>query len=135
MSPDCLAPHLTPITTVMLLSLRSTEGVTVSEDFSIRSSVHHQTLQIFLSTSQAHLDEDKQFVLLDDDDADDEGEEGDVDLNEESETEVDDRDVAGYVSVSLSLSLFHHVSFVFSYVRALIRILSILSGSVWKMLT
>lgn len=115
----------------MLLSLRSTEGVTVSEDFSIRSSVHHQTLQIFLSTSQAHLDEDKQFVLLDDDDADDEGEEGDVDLNEESETEVDDRDVAGYVS----LSLFHHVSFVFSYVRALIRILSILSGSVWKMLT
>uniref|UniRef100_A0A8C1C9L6 Importin 4 n=1 Tax=Cyprinus carpio carpio TaxID=630221 RepID=A0A8C1C9L6_CYPCA len=50
-SPDCLAPHLPPITTVMLLSLRSTEGVT------------------------AHLDEDKQFVLLDDDDAD--GEEGD----------------------------------------------------------
>lgn len=68
-SPDCLAPHLTPITTVMLLSLRSTEGVT------------------------AHLDEDKQLVLLDDDDAD---EEGDVDLEEESETEVDDRDVAGF---------------------------------------
>uniref|UniRef100_A0A8C1ZPM3 Importin 4 n=1 Tax=Cyprinus carpio TaxID=7962 RepID=A0A8C1ZPM3_CYPCA len=66
-SPDCLAPHLPPITTVMLLSLRSTEGVTVNED--------------------------KQFVLLDDDDA--EGEEGDVDLDEESETEVDDRDVAG----------------------------------------
>uniref|UniRef100_A0A8C1CAA6 Importin 4 n=1 Tax=Cyprinus carpio carpio TaxID=630221 RepID=A0A8C1CAA6_CYPCA len=62
-SPDCLAPHLPPITTVMLLSLRSTEGVTVSVDFSIRSS----------------------FVLLDDDDAD--GEEGDVDLDEESETE------------------------------------------------
>uniref|UniRef100_A0A8C2IUF3 TOG domain-containing protein n=1 Tax=Cyprinus carpio TaxID=7962 RepID=A0A8C2IUF3_CYPCA len=71
-SPDCLAPHLPPITTVMLLSLRSTEGVTVSVDFSIRSS----------------------FVLLDDDDA--EGEEGDVDLDEESETEVDDRDVAGF---------------------------------------
>uniref|UniRef100_A0A8C1C6R0 Importin 4 n=1 Tax=Cyprinus carpio carpio TaxID=630221 RepID=A0A8C1C6R0_CYPCA len=71
-SPDCLAPHLPPITTVMLLSLRSTEGVTVSVDFSIRSS----------------------FVLLDDDDAD--GEEGDVDLDEESETEVDDRDVAGF---------------------------------------
>lgn len=70
-SPECLAPHLTPITTVMLLSLRSTEGVT------------------------AHLDEDKQFVLLDDDDAD-EGEEGDVNLDEESETEVDDRDVAGF---------------------------------------
>uniref|UniRef100_A0A8C1NRP9 Importin 4 n=1 Tax=Cyprinus carpio TaxID=7962 RepID=A0A8C1NRP9_CYPCA len=76
-SPDCLAPHLPPITTVMLLSLRSTEGVTVNED--------------------------KQFVLLDDDDAD--GEEGDVDLDEESETEVDDRDVAGYVSVSFILSL------------------------------
>uniref|UniRef100_A0A673GLS6 Importin-4-like n=1 Tax=Sinocyclocheilus rhinocerous TaxID=307959 RepID=A0A673GLS6_9TELE len=58
-SPDCLAPHLTPITTVMLLSLRSTEGVMVSEDFSIRSS-------------------------------------GDIDLDEESETEVDDRDVAGF---------------------------------------
>uniref|UniRef100_A0A673GLM7 Importin-4-like n=1 Tax=Sinocyclocheilus rhinocerous TaxID=307959 RepID=A0A673GLM7_9TELE len=71
-SPDCLAPHLTPITTVMLLSLRSTEGV------------------------MAHLNEDKQFVLLDDDDADDEGEEGDIDLDEESETEVDDRDVAGF---------------------------------------
>ncbi|KAK2869932.1 hypothetical protein Q8A67_024324 [Cirrhinus molitorella] len=70
--PDCLAPHLTPITTVMLLSLRSTEGVT------------------------AHLGEDKQFVLLDDDDADDEGEEGDAVLDEEGETEVDDRDVAGF---------------------------------------
>ncbi len=67
-------------------------------------------------------------MLLDDDDAD---EEGDADLEEESETEVDDRDVAGYVSVSL----FHHVSFIFSYVRVLIGILSILSGSVWKMLT
>uniref|UniRef100_A0A673LU83 Importin-4-like n=1 Tax=Sinocyclocheilus rhinocerous TaxID=307959 RepID=A0A673LU83_9TELE len=58
-SPDCLAPQLTPITTVMLLSLRSTEGVT----------------------------EDKQFVLLDDDDADDEGGEGDAVLDEEGETE------------------------------------------------
>lgn len=54
-----------------------------------------------MSTSQAHLDEDKQFVLLDDDDADDEGEEGDAVLDEEGETEVDDRDVAGYGSVSL----------------------------------
>ncbi|XP_051738311.1 importin-4 [Ctenopharyngodon idella] len=71
-SPDCLTPHLTSITTVMLLSLRSTEGVT------------------------AHLDEDKQFVLLDDDDADDEGEEGDAILDEEEETEIDDRDVAGF---------------------------------------
>ncbi|CAM4721710.1 unnamed protein product [Leuciscus chuanchicus] len=71
MSPDCLTPHLTSITTVMLLSLRSTEGV------------------------MTHLEEDKQFVLLDDDD-DDEGEEGDVILDEEEETEIDDSDVAGF---------------------------------------
>ncbi|KTG29334.1 hypothetical protein cypCar_00017414, partial [Cyprinus carpio] len=45
-SPDCLAPQLTPITSVMLLSLTSTEGVTASEDFSLRSSVHHQTLPL-----------------------------------------------------------------------------------------
>ncbi|XP_051538704.1 importin-4-like [Myxocyprinus asiaticus] len=70
-SPDCLTPHLTPITTVMLLSLRSTEWVT------------------------SHLEEDKQFVLLDDDD---EGEEGDVVLDEDGENdgEVDDTDVAGF---------------------------------------
>uniref|UniRef100_A0A673LNI7 Importin-4-like n=1 Tax=Sinocyclocheilus rhinocerous TaxID=307959 RepID=A0A673LNI7_9TELE len=48
-SPDCLAPQLTPITTVMLLSLRSTEGVTVSEDFPLRSSVHHQTFQVLVA--------------------------------------------------------------------------------------
>uniref|UniRef100_A0A8C7NL65 Importin 4 n=1 Tax=Oncorhynchus mykiss TaxID=8022 RepID=A0A8C7NL65_ONCMY len=30
-SPDCLNPHLTAITTIMLLSLKSTEGVTVSQ--------------------------------------------------------------------------------------------------------
>ncbi|XDV47260.1 hypothetical protein PO909_016943 [Leuciscus waleckii] len=71
MSPDCLTPHLTSITTVMLLSLRSTEGV------------------------MTHLEEDKQFVLLDDDD-DDEGEEGDIILDEEEETEIDDSDVAGF---------------------------------------
>ncbi|XP_067234291.1 importin-4 isoform X2 [Chanodichthys erythropterus] len=71
-SPDCLTPHLTSITTVMLLSLRSTEGVT------------------------AHLEEDKQFVLLDDDDADDEGEDGDAILDEEEETEIDDSDVSGF---------------------------------------
>ncbi|TRY65944.1 hypothetical protein DNTS_012348 [Danionella cerebrum] len=69
-SPDCLSPHLTSITTVMLLALRSTEGVT------------------------AHLDEDKQFVLLDEDD--DEEEEGDADLDEEGSSEVDDRDVSGF---------------------------------------
>lgn len=71
-SPDCLTPHLTSITTVMLLSLKSTEGVT------------------------AHLGEDKQFVLLDDDDDDNEGEEGDAILDEEEETAIDDRDVAGF---------------------------------------
>uniref|UniRef100_A0A672ISZ9 Importin N-terminal domain-containing protein n=1 Tax=Salarias fasciatus TaxID=181472 RepID=A0A672ISZ9_SALFA len=45
-SPDCLIPHLTPITTIMLLALKSNEGIT------------------------AHLEEDKTFVLLDDDDDD-----------------------------------------------------------------
>lgn len=68
-SPDCLIPHLTSITTVMQLSLRSTEGVT------------------------AHFEEEKQFVLLDDDDADDEG---DAVLEEDGDNEVDDRDVAGF---------------------------------------
>uniref|UniRef100_A0A673LU62 Importin-4-like n=1 Tax=Sinocyclocheilus rhinocerous TaxID=307959 RepID=A0A673LU62_9TELE len=53
-SPDCLAPQLTPITTVMLLSLRSTEGVTVSEDFPLRSSVHHQTFQVFTNQDSVH---------------------------------------------------------------------------------
>ncbi|KAK7123905.1 hypothetical protein R3I93_022115 [Phoxinus phoxinus] len=72
MSPDCLTPHLTSITTVMLLALRSTEGVTT------------------------HLEEDKQFVLLDDDDDDDEGEEGDAILDEEEESEIDESDVAGF---------------------------------------
>ncbi|XP_057178521.1 importin-4 isoform X2 [Triplophysa rosa] len=70
-SPDCLSPHLTSITTLMQLSLKSTEGVT------------------------AHLDEDKQFVLLDDED-DDAGEEGDAVLDEDGENEVDDRDIAGF---------------------------------------
>lgn len=108
MSPDCLTPHLTSITTVMLLSLRSTEGVTVSVGLFIQiifcTLSNIISIIIFLSTSQTHLEEDKQFVLLDDDD-DDEGEEGDVILDEEEETEIDDSDVAGYVSVSLILSL------------------------------
>ncbi|XP_032408026.1 importin-4-like [Xiphophorus hellerii] len=43
-SPESLIPHLTAITTVMQLALKSNEGIT------------------------AHLDEDKTFVLLDDDD-------------------------------------------------------------------
>uniref|UniRef100_A0A667ZPC7 Importin 4 n=1 Tax=Myripristis murdjan TaxID=586833 RepID=A0A667ZPC7_9TELE len=56
-SPDCLTPHLTAITTVMLLALKSTEGVT----------------------------EDKTFVLLDDDDEDEDGKDGDAVLEDEAE--------------------------------------------------
>uniref|UniRef100_A0A8D3BDJ4 Importin 4 n=1 Tax=Scophthalmus maximus TaxID=52904 RepID=A0A8D3BDJ4_SCOMX len=63
-SPDCLTPHLTAITTVMLLALKSNEGIT------------------------AHLEEDKTFVLLDDDNEDDKEE---VDLEDfpEDEAEVE----------------------------------------------
>ncbi|XP_041817240.1 importin-4 [Chelmon rostratus] len=74
-SPDCLTPHLTAITTVMLLALKSNEGIT------------------------AHLEEDKTFVLLDDDDDDDNDtneEEKDVDDFLEDETETDAHDVAGF---------------------------------------
>ncbi|XP_026219835.1 importin-4 [Anabas testudineus] len=72
-SPDCLTPHLTAITTVMLLALKSNEGIT------------------------AHLEEDKTFVLLDDDD-DDENEEEEKDAEDflEDETEADVHDVAGF---------------------------------------
>ncbi|KAM4533641.1 importin-4 [Odontesthes bonariensis] len=73
-SPECLTPHLTAITTVMLLALKSNEGIT------------------------AHLEEDKTFVLLDDDDDDDsdinEGKAADDVLDDESETDV--HDVAGF---------------------------------------
>ncbi|KAM4606742.1 importin-4 [Polymixia lowei] len=69
-SPDCLTPHLTAITTVMLLALKSTEGVT------------------------AHLEEDKAFVLLDDDDDDDDEKDGDAILEDEPETDL--HDVAGF---------------------------------------
>ncbi|XP_064797612.1 importin-4-like [Oncorhynchus masou masou] len=69
-SPDCLSPHLTAITTIMLLSLKSTEGVT------------------------AHLEEDKTFVLLDDDDDDDDTE-GDAILDDEGADTVDP-DTAGF---------------------------------------
>uniref|UniRef100_A0A668A5S6 Importin 4 n=1 Tax=Myripristis murdjan TaxID=586833 RepID=A0A668A5S6_9TELE len=68
-SPDCLTPHLTAITTVMLLALKSTEGVT------------------------AHLEEDKTFVLLDDDDEDEDGKDGDAVLEDEAEPDI--HDVAG----------------------------------------
>ncbi|XP_047424187.1 importin-4 [Mugil cephalus] len=70
-SPDCVTPHLTAITTVMLLALKSNEGIT------------------------AHLEEDKTFVLLDDDDDDDNDEkEADDFLEDEPETDV--LDVAGF---------------------------------------
>ncbi|KAI3355136.1 hypothetical protein L3Q82_018012 [Scortum barcoo] len=70
-SPDCLTPHLTAITTVMLLALKSNEGIT------------------------AHLEEDKTFVLLDDEDDDDneEGKDTDDFLLDETETETDETDV------------------------------------------
>ncbi|XP_041670065.1 importin-4 isoform X2 [Cheilinus undulatus] len=70
-SPECLTPHLTAITTVMLLALKSNEGIT------------------------AHLEEDKTFVLLDEDDDDDhEAKDDDHILEEETETDV--HDVAGF---------------------------------------
>ncbi|XP_017325180.1 importin-4 [Ictalurus punctatus] len=69
-SPESINPHLTAITTLMVLSLKSTEGVTT------------------------HLEEDKQFVLLDDDDDNDDEEGGDAVLEEDGENEVED--VAGF---------------------------------------
>ncbi|KAM8823582.1 importin-4 [Spinachia spinachia] len=69
-SPDCLTPHLTAITTVMLLALKSSEGIT------------------------AHVEEDKTFVLLDEDDDDD------CDDNEqflEDEPVMDIHDASGYI--------------------------------------
>ncbi|XP_035512460.1 importin-4 [Morone saxatilis] len=71
-SPECLTPHLTAITTVMLLALKSNEGIT------------------------AHLEEDKTFVLLDDDDDDDNEGEKDVDDFLEDDAETDIHDVAGF---------------------------------------
>lgn len=69
-SPECLIPHLTAITTVMQLALKSNEGIT------------------------AHLEEDKAFVLLDDDDDDDHEEKDDQILGDEAETDL--HDVAGF---------------------------------------
>ncbi|XP_048856762.1 importin-4-like isoform X8 [Brienomyrus brachyistius] len=69
-SPESLTPHLSTITSAMLLSLKSTEGVT------------------------AHPDEEAQFVLLDDDDDDDDS--GDVVLDEEGEKEGNESDIAGF---------------------------------------
>uniref|UniRef100_I3KB44 Importin 4 n=1 Tax=Oreochromis niloticus TaxID=8128 RepID=I3KB44_ORENI len=69
-SPDCLTPHLTAITTVMLYALKSSEGVT------------------------AHLEEDKTFVLLDDDDDDNEEKDTEDFLEDDKETDI--HDVAGF---------------------------------------
>uniref|UniRef100_A0A673B7J2 Importin 4 n=1 Tax=Sphaeramia orbicularis TaxID=375764 RepID=A0A673B7J2_9TELE len=71
-SPECLTPHLVAITTVMMLALKSNEGIT------------------------AHLEEDKTFVLLDDDDDDDHEEEKDVSDFLEDDSETDVHDVAGF---------------------------------------
>lgn len=72
-SPECLTPHLTAITTVMLFALKSSEGIT------------------------AHLEEDKTFVLLDDDDGDEEDDqENDAEDFLEDDKETDVHDVAGF---------------------------------------
>ncbi|KAJ0041653.1 hypothetical protein NL108_009150 [Boleophthalmus pectinirostris] len=66
-SPESLTPHLTAITTVMVLALKSNEGIT------------------------AHVEEDKTFVLLDEEDDDEEEhEEKDVNdfLEDDTEPEV-----------------------------------------------
>uniref|UniRef100_H2LPX1 Importin 4 n=1 Tax=Oryzias latipes TaxID=8090 RepID=H2LPX1_ORYLA len=68
--PESLTPHLTAITTVMLLALKSTEGIT------------------------AHLEEDKNFVLLDDND-DDDTDKGAEHLLED-EPEIDILESAGF---------------------------------------
>ncbi|CAL8321076.1 unnamed protein product [Boreogadus saida] len=71
-SPDCLTPHLNSITTVMLMGLKSTEGVTT------------------------HLEEDKSFVLLDEDDDDDDEIEKDGDITLTDEEQLDLHDIAGF---------------------------------------
>lgn len=62
-SPESLTPHLTAITTVMVLALKSTEGIT------------------------AHVEEDKTFVLLDDED----------DEDEDEDEEHEDKDVSDFL--------------------------------------
>uniref|UniRef100_A0A8C7NWN4 Importin 4 n=1 Tax=Oncorhynchus mykiss TaxID=8022 RepID=A0A8C7NWN4_ONCMY len=62
-SPDCLSPHLTAITTIMLLSLKSTEGVTVSltdtVGFPLSFSILISVLSPFprFSVENAYIDE------------------------------------------------------------------------------
>lgn len=73
-SPESLTPHLNAITTVMLLALKSNEGIT------------------------AHVEEDKTFVLLDDED-DDEEDHGDKDVSDflEDDTESDVQEASRYI--------------------------------------
>ncbi|XP_049604734.1 importin-4 [Syngnathus scovelli] len=66
-SPDCLTPHLTPITTIMLLALKSNEGIT------------------------AHLDE----VALLDDDEDDKGAKDSEEIADD-EPDMDVHDAAAF---------------------------------------
>lgn len=83
----------------MLYALKSSEGVTVEtiivalvfEIFSIKTNV---SISHFLFCCfQAHLEEDKTFVLLDDDD--DENEEKDTEIFLEDDKGTDIHDVAG----------------------------------------
>lgn len=72
--PESLSPHLTAITTVMVLALKSTEGIT------------------------AHIEEDKAFVLLDDEDDEEEEDHGEKDVTDflEDDTEPDVHDVSQF---------------------------------------
>ncbi|KAM9333183.1 importin-4 [Pholidichthys leucotaenia] len=70
--PDSLTPYLTPITTIMLLALKSTEGIT------------------------AHVEEDKTYLLLDEEEEDDDEEERNIEDISEDEDETDVHDVAGF---------------------------------------
>uniref|UniRef100_A0A7N8Y0F9 Importin 4 n=1 Tax=Mastacembelus armatus TaxID=205130 RepID=A0A7N8Y0F9_9TELE len=94
-SPDCLTPHLTAITTVMLLALKSNEGI------------------------MAHFEDDKTFVLLDDDDDE---EDKDIDDVLEDETEADVHDIAGVAS---SAVLFFFCLFFFVLTPALQKLLDV----------
>uniref|UniRef100_A0AAX7UA69 Importin N-terminal domain-containing protein n=1 Tax=Astatotilapia calliptera TaxID=8154 RepID=A0AAX7UA69_ASTCA len=95
-TPDCLTPHLTAITTVMLYALKSSEGVTVEtitvalvfEIFSIKTNV---SISHFLFCCfQAHLEEDKAFVLLDDDDDENDEKDTEIFLEDDKGTDIHD---------------------------------------------
>ncbi|XP_072306686.1 importin-4 [Eucyclogobius newberryi] len=61
--PESLTPHLTAITTIMVLALKSDEGIT------------------------AHVEEDKTFVLLDEEDDDDDDDDVEVELGEKDDND------------------------------------------------